>query len=68
MGWIFIARRNAHHDALEAFLVSESQSGTARLVAISRFFVANWRETLESLISTTSFTLSAKEECSPCDR
>ena len=34
---------------LNSSLFRDSQSGTARLVAISRFFVANWRDTLEFL-------------------
>jgi hypothetical protein len=41
---------------LNAFLSSDSQSGTVRLVEISMPFVAIWRETLVFFTSTTSFT------------
>ena len=46
---------------LRASLFNESQSGTARLAALSRFLVANWRAALEFLISMTSFTLRPNE-------
>src|SRR5256885_14531375 len=42
--------------ALRPSLFKLNQSGTARLVAISRFLVANWRALFESLISIVSLT------------
>jgi hypothetical protein len=55
----FVAGRNAHDRALEFFLVQRQPVRHARLVAVSKFFVANWRETLLFLTSITSFTFSA---------
>ena len=45
---------------LSASLSNESQSGTARLAALSRFLVANWRAALEFLISMTVVHLKAE--------
>ena len=44
MGWISSRVGMRMTTPLSASLFSDSQSGTARLVALSRFFVANWRD------------------------
>ena len=46
MGWISSRVGMRITTPLNSSLFNDSQSGTARLVEISRFLVANWRETL----------------------
>src|SRR5207253_7813035 len=61
IGWISSRVGMRATAPLKASLLSDSQSGTTRLVAISRFFEAICRETFESFTSTTSFTFNAQE-------
>ncbi len=44
---------------LNSSLFKDSQSGTARLVEISKFLVASWRDTLLFLTLMTSLTFRA---------
>ena len=53
---------------LNSSLFNDSQSGTARLVAISRFFVASWRETLLFFTTMASFTFGRTTARSLCGR
>ncbi len=60
MGWISSRVGMRMTTPLRASLFNDSQSGTARLVAISRFLVANWRDTFEFLTSIDVVHLEAE--------